>query len=48
MSSRRQEDLSQNRFLQVLRASFEGIYRQAAQRGDRTVILVPCAECLEA
>lgn len=48
MSSRRQEDLSQNRFLQVLRASFEGIYRQAAQRGDRTVILVPCAESLEA
>ncbi|CAK9036766.1 unnamed protein product [Durusdinium trenchii] len=50
MASRaRQEDLSQNRFLKALRASYEGgIYRQAAERGERTVILVPCAECLEA
>ncbi|CAJ1428935.1 unnamed protein product [Effrenium voratum] len=43
--ARVEEDLSQNRFLQILRASFEGIYQQAARRGERTVILVPCAEC---
>ena len=47
-TARIEEDLSQNRFLQVLRASFEGIYRQAAKGGEKTVVLVPCADCLEA
>eukprot|EP00933_Yihiella_yeosuensis_P035495 TRINITY_DN2904_c0_g1_i4.p1 TRINITY_DN2904_c0_g1~~TRINITY_DN2904_c0_g1_i4.p1 ORF type:complete len:443 (-),score=74.41 TRINITY_DN2904_c0_g1_i4:263-1591(-) len=42
-----EEDLMQNPFLQVLRASFEGIYAQAAARGERTCLLVPCADCLE-
>ena len=46
-TARIEEDLSQNRFLQVLRASFEGIYRQAAKGGEKTVVLVPCADCLE-
>lgn len=36
-----------NAFLEVLRASFEGIYRRAAERGERTALLVPCSECLE-
>ena len=47
-TARIEEDLSQNRFLQVLRASFEGMYRQAAKGGEKTVVLVPCADCLEA
>lgn len=46
-SAKVEEDLMQNPFMQVLRASFEGIYRQAAERGERTALLVPCAECLE-
>jgi len=41
------EDLMQNPFLRVLRASFEDLYRQAAERGESTTLLVPCAECLE-
>eukprot|EP00440_Ansanella_granifera_P061217 gb/GFBE01066361.1/.p1 GENE.gb/GFBE01066361.1/~~gb/GFBE01066361.1/.p1 ORF type:complete len:461 (+),score=93.76 gb/GFBE01066361.1/:1-1383(+) len=47
LTAKVEEDLMQNPFLQVLRASFEGIYRQAAERGERTALLVPCAECLE-
>lgn len=42
-----EEDIEQNLFLRALRNSFEGLYRQAAQRGEATAILVPCAECLE-
>jgi len=37
----------QNPFLRVLRASFEDLYRRAAERGEATMLLVPCAECLE-
>lgn len=37
----------QNPFLRVLRASFEGLYRHAAERGEATTVLLPCAECLE-
>lgn len=37
----------QNPFLSRLRASYDGIYRRAAERGEATALLVPCAECLE-
>jgi len=39
--------VGRNPFLRVLRASFDGLYRRAAERGERTVVLVPCSECLE-
>eukprot|EP00927_Polykrikos_kofoidii_P051006 TRINITY_DN44823_c0_g1_i1.p1 TRINITY_DN44823_c0_g1~~TRINITY_DN44823_c0_g1_i1.p1 ORF type:complete len:470 (+),score=71.28 TRINITY_DN44823_c0_g1_i1:128-1537(+) len=42
-----EEDLMKNPFLRVLRASFESLYRRAAERGEATTVLVPCAECLE-
>lgn len=42
-----EEDLMQNPFLRVLRASFDGIYRSAAERGDATAVIVPCSDCLE-
>lgn len=37
----------QNPFLRVLRASFDAIYRSAAERGEATAVIVPCADCLE-
>lgn len=36
-----------NPFLKVLRKNFESLYRHAAEHGERTAIIVPCAECLE-
>lgn len=35
-----------NSFLRVLRDRFEGIYRLAAEKGEESCLLVPCAECL--
>eukprot|EP00928_Gymnodinium_smaydae_P054416 TRINITY_DN38191_c0_g1_i1.p1 TRINITY_DN38191_c0_g1~~TRINITY_DN38191_c0_g1_i1.p1 ORF type:complete len:482 (+),score=116.55 TRINITY_DN38191_c0_g1_i1:70-1446(+) len=46
-AARVEEDLQQNPFLRVLRSSFEGLYQHAAERGDATTVLVPCAECLD-
>lgn len=43
----REEDLMQNPFMRELRSNFESLYRRAAERGEATTIIVPCAECLE-
>eukprot|EP00929_Paragymnodinium_shiwhaense_P095089 TRINITY_DN56053_c0_g1_i1.p1 TRINITY_DN56053_c0_g1~~TRINITY_DN56053_c0_g1_i1.p1 ORF type:complete len:478 (-),score=118.56 TRINITY_DN56053_c0_g1_i1:80-1513(-) len=44
-----EEDINQNPFLQVLRdsSSFSQLYQAAAERGDATIVLVPCTECLD-
>jgi len=47
MMGRGEEDLMKNPFLRVLRSSFEPLYRAAAERGEATTILIPCAECLD-
>jgi len=41
------EDTNQNPFLNRIRTSYESIYKYAAERGESTSILVPCAECLD-
>lgn len=37
----------QNPFMRSLRSSFENLYRRAAERGEATTIIAPCADCIE-